>query len=186
MEYVERADGSMADDPNLIAETYAQYLKTPFSRDNMRTKRPSNQDRMNHVLSYTTPTLTKQQRDLIDAPVSIEESMKVIKKLPVYKEAGPNDLRAELFKATSNSWASIVASIMNSMRQNSDPNPRSLTNSVIVLLYKKGDQRKVENYMQIALVNVLSMIFSTDYCNRIRLVLPDIISALPTIFSRGA
>lgn len=64
---------------------------------------------------------------------------------------------------------------MNAMQPNSDPVPHCLTDTVIILLYRKGDQGQVENYRPFVLVNVLVKIVSTVFCNRIKPVLPGII-----------
>jgi len=96
----------------------------------------------------------------VDVPdIMKEEVEKVLRGMKNGKSPGEDGLNAEMFKWGGEKIKEKLAKLF-SMCLRKREIPRSWNNAVIILLYKKGDKERVENYRSITLPSVLYKMFT--------------------------
>lgn len=95
---VEIKNGTLTDDANQIAEAHIEYWRKLFSMDGSGTETPPSLAMMDNISQNITSKITTQQAAKMEKPVETEEALTLAKALPAQKAAGPDGLRAEVFK----------------------------------------------------------------------------------------
>ncbi|CAI7872420.1 unnamed protein product [Closterium sp. NIES-53] len=103
-----------------------------------------------------------------------KEVKKEVAELPNGKTPGGDGLPKELFEAN---WDVLGPELMRFIRDFEETAhlSESLTTAVTVLLHKKGDKGKLENYRPITLLSALYKIIVKGMANRIKRVLREVI-----------
>ena len=122
------------------------------------------------------PELTKQERDMCDEHITEQECFESLKTFKNNKNPGNDGLTKELYVTF---WKSISKPLLNSYLYSQEVG--SLSNSqrqaIITLLEKHGQDRcYLANWRPISLLNVDYKILTKVLANRVKRVLPSIIS----------
>ncbi len=130
------------------------------------------------------PKLNSDQREYVDAPLTVEE---ITKALQSCKESspGPDGIPYSVYKAL---WEISAPIIMESWKYSliNGVLPQSHLDSIITLLPKEGkDTRDIKNWRPITLANCDSKIITKALANRVSVVLESIIEKSQTAYIPG-
>ena len=137
---------------------------------------------MNHTKN--PKTLTLQQQRECERKRKIEECEKVVRKLALNKSPGTDGLTAEFYQTF---WSGISKFLMDVVNESfkagyMGTSPRE---AVLTLIYKKGDRNKIKNYRPISLTNIDYKILAFTLFQRIKKVIPSIISDDQTAYVKS-
>ncbi|CAI5976625.1 unnamed protein product [Closterium sp. NIES-65] len=115
------------------------------------------------------------EKELLRAPWTEEEVRLAIRQLPKGKAPGLDGLPKEIFEEN---WDLLGPHFFAFTKdfEKSATLPSSLTTAVTILLHKKGDKARLENYRPITLLSAAYKIVAKVLANRIKKVLPLVIS----------
>ena len=91
-------------------------------------------------------------------------------------------MRAELLQETPTLWAMVLHPIFEGCLHSTTPLPKLFSDSIIVLLHKKGCTLQPCNYRPIALLNVIAKLLTKIHNDRLRNVIASIIPPEQTWF----
>lgn len=126
----------------------------------------------------TSITLLSPSNDILDAEITFSELNSVLNSLKPGKAAGPDLLINELYKTLSSQHKELLCVLFNRVLDEEQV-PKCWARIWMTMLHKKGDKSDPSNYRGIALVNIVTKIFTTILKNRlvqwtdINNVLPD-------------
>ena len=83
----------------------------------------------------------------------------MLKKYKRRKSPGPDEIPMELFKEMNNECLQEIANLLNQWWTEEDI-PIETLKARVVLIYKKGDTGKYENYRPISLLNAIYKIYA--------------------------
>lgn len=95
------------------------------------------------------------------------------------KTPGPDGLTVSFYLQFWNYLANDIVKLIHTV-YTENTMTRSMRHGHISLIYKKGDKRQLSNYRPISLLNVDYKILARVLSNRLKLVLPNIISSSQT------
>ena len=107
-----------------------------------------------------------EKNDVKVPDVMKEEVDKVLRGMKNGKSPGEDGLTAEMFKLRGEKMKEQLAKLFSICLRKREI-PSSWNNAIIILLYKKGDKERVENYRPISLLSVLYKMFTKVILNRI-------------------
>ncbi|CAI7808398.1 unnamed protein product [Closterium sp. NIES-53] len=115
------------------------------------------------------------EKEMLRAPRMEEEVLVAIKQLPKGKAPGLDGLPKEFIEEN---WDLLGRPFLAFIKEfeTSTELPPQLTTVVTILLHKKGDKASLENYRPITLLSNVPNIVAKVLANRIKKVLPVIIS----------
>lgn len=177
---VRKPDGATSTAPADIEAHHRSFWARLISRTGAGTETPPITDSMNTLLNITQPILTPTQIERLETPLSEQEIQEAITSLPQKKAAGPDGLRAELFMLQPGKWAKILQQVFETAVHQQQHLPKMFSESVVVLLYKKGDPKDPANYRPIALLNIVAKILTRAHNNRLRSFLHNIVPPTQT------
>lgn len=145
---------------------------------------------MGSLRSYTdagTESLrrvTEEQNSSLVAEVSFEEFTLAIKQMHPDKSAGPDGLNPAFYH---NFWKIMGREVFECCKGWLQGNhlPADLNSANIVLIPKKENAASMKDYRPIALCNVLYKIMAKVLANRLKLILPGLISENQSAFVPG-
>ena len=172
---VKAPDGSIKEDPPSIHAEHTRYWKELYSATAEGSETPPTQINIDNLKNVNLPRLSPSDAQTLEQPITDDDIIRSIDRLPKHKAAGADGLRAELFKQTPKLWARVLKPIFNMIRHSSGLMPEPFRESIIILLHKKGCTLQAGNYRPIALTNVISKILSGIHCARLRKVIPSVI-----------
>ena len=111
-----------------------------------------------------------QQNDLIDEeldiPITEPEIRKAVFKQNNFKSTGPDEIPAEIIKASYDIISPHLLLFFNRLFLNAEY-PHDWGNGYIVPIFKGGDSGQAKNYRGITLNNILAKIYSQILLNRL-------------------
>lgn len=128
--------------------------------------------------------LDNTSQTICEGLVTEEEATSVIEKLPKNKAPGLDGLTYEFYNKL---WAVLGTYIIEVYNESFHMGCLSYTQkqSVLSLIYKKGDKDNISNYRPISLTNSDYKILAFILARRLQHVLPDIISSDQTAYIKG-
>lgn len=121
------------------------------------------------------PRLSESERELLDADITVEEIIEVIKAFPVCKAPGPDGFTAEFFKSFSTELAPLLLEVYNEALTKGQL-PPTFRQALISLVPKKGkDPCECRNYRPISLIQMDVKIISKVLANRLNKVITSLI-----------
>ena len=125
------------------------------------------------LLGDVDPTLTNQQRCMLDADLTPKELRQAVYSLNDEKSPGIDGFTAEFYKNFGISFQPTTPLLSMALNRPLLVMPKTLP---LHLLYKeKGDTEDLKNYRPISLINVDVKILTKVLTNRLRQVLPSLI-----------
>lgn len=166
-------------------EKILNHSKTFYQKLFMR-KSNKDFDTCSHFLdTVNTPSLSQPQKELCDKLLTMEELTESLESMQSGKTPGNDGLTVEFYKMF---WEYLKKPLMECVLYSKLHGSLSTSQrqAIIKLLEKKDkDKRFIENWRPISLLNVDTKILSKALANRLKQVLPDIISHDQTAYVKG-
>ena len=102
-----------------------------------------------------------------DRPITREEVLLAIQRLKNGKAAGPDGINGEFFKHAGHLAVDFLVKFFNVLFERGIY-PDSWTESIIITLFKKGNQNDPGNYRGISLCDICSKLYSSIINNRLQ------------------
>ena len=141
-------------------------------------------DEMQQVLATVKPKVTTQMNADMGAPYTREEVIETLKQMHPTKAPGPDGMPALFYKTF---WYVIGEDVLNYVLDilNNDGSLDEINHTHIVLIPKKKECESTKDYRPISLCNVLYKLVSKTISNRLKKILPCIISECQSAFVPG-
>lgn len=127
--------------------------------------------------------LTQEQSKNLVKEIQQAEVLRAIKRLRLGKAPGCDQIPNDFYKDWQADLTPILTKIYNQLLK--DPQPATSLEANIVMLRKKGDDDNGMNYRPISLLTSFYKIFARVIANRLKPVLPTMISTSQNGFVRG-
>jgi len=130
---------------------------------------------MNNFTSVITSDVSDNDRMSCDKDISIDELHNALTSMAKNKSPGSDGLTVEFYLHFWQLLKDILFKVYKTV-ENENVMTRSMRHGIISLIYKKGDRRQLTNWRPISLLNVDYKILARVMANRLKYVLPNIIS----------
>ena len=174
-------EAMISDDEDIILNHAKTFYKNLFTRKSNQTFG----DCSTFLDGINTPSLSIEQQQFCDSPIAIEELTESLNSMHNGKTPGNDGLTIEFYKTF---WDLLKFTLYNSMLYSKRHGSLSISQrqAIIKLLEKKErDKRYIENWRPISLLNVDTKIISKCLANRLKAVLPSIISHDQSAYVKG-
>lgn len=168
-------------DPNDIAEAFADHLETVYTAKSSMTSDDSRQ----LLGEMDLPTLTENDRDVLDADLTVEEICKAIYSVRSGKAMGPNGISIEFLKAMASKVAPhLLTMYEESLEQGILPQDQRL--ATIVVIHKTGKPTtKCESYRPISLISSEAKVLAKLLAARLIPILSSLVNEDQSGFIAG-
>ncbi len=129
-------------------------------------------------------TLSDDQKDFCDEPITEKEVENVIKTLKTEKSPGSDGLTPEFYKTFWPLIKDLVMGMISETFQHGEL-PYSMRKALLALLFKKGDSTLLKNYRPISLTNYDYKIICFTLTNRLQKVIKTLIHDDQTGYIKG-
>ncbi|KAJ1526351.1 hypothetical protein ONE63_009500 [Megalurothrips usitatus] len=163
-------NGVVTNDKNQIFTYIQQHYKKSFSQENLE---PINPD---SPIYQDLPSLSHQDRDHCDTPLTEEEILESIKKAQLNRAPGLDGIPIEFYKFFWDQIKIIFLKVVQNFHQTGEL-PASMKKIVISPIPKKGDRLQIKNWRQIALINTDYKVISRAYSKKISSVISTLLSS---------
>lgn len=133
-------------------------------------RRPSQEETQKEEQIKNKHTIETQLEEITLDPITEREIERHIKRLKSEKSPGPDKIANEALKLGSHILVNYLTKLFNLILQQ-EQIPKHWCSSNIILLYKKGNPRDINNYRPISLLSSIYKLFSSIILSRIA---PDI------------
>eukprot|EP00253_Pinus_taeda_P012913 PITA_12913 len=133
---------------------------------------------------YIPKLVTREDNHNLNKPVSEEEISEVIKEMQSGKALGPDGFNVDFFKTC---WETVKQDILEVVEDSRKSKKvlKALNASFIALITKKENVMTLDGFQPIALCNVVYKIISKVIANRLKPLLPSLISKEQTGYVEG-
>ena len=145
----------------------------------------SKTDLQNYLKTVSNPVLSKEQQDSCEGEITEKELLKALKSMANDKSPGKDALSKEFYETF---WTDIKTFFTSSIKKSKEIKELCLSQrqAVIKLIEKKGrDKKFIKNWRPISLLNVDTKLISKVLSERIKNVLPSIISENQTAYVKN-
>lgn len=154
---------------DIIKEVYTYYSQL---YSNINTEDTDIDDFLNVV----NTKVCESDRDMCDSKITEEEIYSAISSMKRNKSPGPDGITVEFYLKFWNQMKHTMLKVFNNI-QEGECMTRSMRLGHITLIYKnKGDRQCLKNWRPISLLNVDYKILARIMSNRLKYVLPNIVS----------
>jgi exonuclease III len=146
-----------------------------------------NKDRteaIQRITQHIPHLVTEEQNNNLNKPIVEEEIDQVIQEMPNGKAPGPDGFTVEFFKACWEVVKHDVYRVVEDSRRSTSI-LKALNATMITLIPKENEARTPDRYRPIALCNVVYKIISKVIANRLKPLLPTLISQEQAGFMEG-
>lgn len=133
------------------------------------------QNDLNEFTSSITPDVSEDDRNMCDEDISLDEIHLSLTSMTKNKSPGSDGLTVEFYIYFWQILKDILLHLYKTIEQEQIMS-RTMRHGLISLIYKKGDRRELKNWRPISLLNVDYKILARVMANRLKYVLPNIIS----------
>ncbi len=132
-----------------INNTFKEFYENLYTSEPVAGKAESEA----FLCDLSLPTLSTEQKHILDAPISTEEILKVIKTLPVGKAPGPDGFTDDFYKCFAHELVPLMLDMyVDSLKRGALP--PTLSQAIITLIFKKGkESTDCRSYRPILLTN---------------------------------
>ena len=145
---------------NITTETWYDHFKSVLEKDD------SNEESQINIVQNAN--LNNDLMNELNAEITTQEIISVIRKLKSGKAAGPNGIISELFKNAGDSILPFLVRLFNKLFD-SGTYPSQWNESIILPLFKKGEINNPNNYRGISLCDICSKLYSSIINNRLQI-----------------
>ncbi|XP_073360394.1 uncharacterized protein [Aegilops tauschii subsp. strangulata] len=140
--------------------------------------------RMDELLSKVQPRITAAMKGILEAEVTREEVKAALDHIGDLKAPGPDGMPSIVYKKHWHFMGEKVVDEVISVLKGG-PMPDGWNDTVVVLIPKVKNPSRIKDLRPISLCNVVYKLCSKVIANRLKLVLPDIISDNQSAFVPG-
>jgi len=134
---------------------------------------------IDNFVQYVNTTIDSEDKRKCDQLITKEEIYLALSNMKKNKTPGPDGLTVSFYLEFWNNLAGDFQKLQQNIYEENYM-ARSMRHGHISLIYKKGDKRNLKNYRPISLLNVDYKILARVLSNRLKTVLPKIISSSQT------
>ena len=165
-----RVNGQLLTERDDILRAEADFYSNLYSKGNINTE---NIDE--YLENIDTPVLKENCSCLCEGYLSVNECFASLKDMKFNKSPGSDGFTVEFYLQF---WPKLGSLVVNSLNCGYDKKQLSSSqkNSILSLIYKKGDPEDLENWRPISLLNIDYKIATRCLSKRLQKVLPDLIS----------
>ena len=172
---IENAAGNWIENAEGVEFEFSKYFTNLFT-----TSKP-NQDQIAAALSGISRRVSTEMNESLEMPFTPEEVVEALTQMCPTKAPGPDGLLAVFFqKHWQRVKQGVLSTSLHILNKQGDVAP--LNHTYIVLISKKGKPRKVTDFRPISLCNVIYRIVAKAIANRLKNVLPNLISPMQSAF----
>jgi len=149
-----------------------------------RENNPDREDSIKEITRYILKLVSREDNINLNRPVSEEEVSEVLKDMQNGKAPGPDGFNVDFFKAC---WDIVKLDILN-LVEDSRVNKtilKAINTSFISLIPKQDSTQTADKYRPIALCNVVYKIISKVVANRLKPLLPKLVSEQQSGYVEG-
>eukprot|EP00253_Pinus_taeda_P001418 PITA_01418 len=151
-----------------------------IAKEDILVREPFIKDFTNHIPRF----VTREDNDNLNRPVIEKEVSEVIKEMQNGKAPGPNGFNVDFFKFCWNIVKKDILRVVEDSRLNKTI-LKALNTSFNALISKQDNAQTLEKYRPIALCNVIYKVISKVVANRLKPLLPTIISGEQSGYVEG-
>ncbi|GBG77572.1 hypothetical protein CBR_g24019 [Chara braunii] len=137
------------------------------------------------VWSKCSAAVTWEQREGMEADITIEEIEGAAADLPKRKAAGPDGMPMDHLHAVMPTVCLMLGEMFNAFLSGRQRMPTGFGGATIVVLHKKGDPAEIRNWRPVSLLSAPYKLYAKVLANRLARVLPSLIHPTQTGFVRG-
>jgi hypothetical protein len=139
---------------------------------------------LDEFLGYIPSLVTNVDNDHLLKPMTVEEVKRVVFLLDPDSAPGPDGFSGVFFQSC---WELIAQDVFEAVQEFmvGVPIPRSVSSALMVLLPKKDSPSTFADYRPISLCNFVNKIFTRLLCERLRDILPRLVSPEQSAFVKG-
>lgn len=160
--------GKIVSEVSEVLDTAQDFYSKLFSSDGVA------EQALNQAVGALERTLSREDRELCDAPLSLMEIEDAVKSLNTGKSPGEDGLTCEFFRRFASRLAPILLLLFNDCERECRVGD-GFAVSVVTLLFKKGDRSCLTNYRPISLLNVDYKILAKVLAGRLKSVIGSVI-----------
>jgi hypothetical protein len=126
--------------------------------------------------TYDVPNLTVNEKEMLEGEITLQEAGRALKNMSHNKSPGSDGFTAEFFKVF---WSKLGPFVVRSLNESLYKGELSTTQKEgVIICIPKGDKSRdlIKNWRPISLLNVVYKIGSSCIANRLKDVLPSLIS----------
>ena len=166
---------------NLIMKSLKSFYRTLYTRKSCKTEKQCSE----YLDKINTPVLTPEERDFCEGQLTLNEIFKALNTMPPNKTPGSDGLTKEFYLAFFDLLGPTLLKCINYAFSKGELSA-SQRQAVITLIEKKEkDKRLIKNWRPISLLNVDAKVISKCLANRVKKVIPSLISSDQTAYVPG-
>lgn len=169
-------NGTFCSEPDQIEGIIVNYFANLFTT--------SNDLDMDHVLSCVTPIVTVEMNDSLTRPYTREEIEIALKQMHPHKAPGPDGLNPHFYQKFWETIGDDVSSAVLAILEGQSI-PPELNHTLVTLIPKKPKPSVITEFRPISLWNVAYRLITKVISNRLKPLLPHIISDTQGAFTWG-
>ena len=168
--------GVWTEDDDQMGRLENSYFDTMFTT--------SNPTGFNEILSGLIPTITDEMNNNLNKPYTAEEVLKALHHMAPLTAPGPDGMSLIFYKSF---WHIVGKDVIEVVliALNSGTIPDSINSTFIALIPKIKDPWKVSDFRFISLCNVVYKLIAKVLVNRLKLILPCVVSDSQSAFLSG-
>ena len=169
----------------IINKTDDMLNETKLFYENLYEDKPNTFINSEEFFTEAIPKLDNYDSNTLEGLISLEEASNALKNMNNGKSPGSDGMSVDFFKFF---WKQLGGFVVRSLNEGFMNNQMSITQREgIIVCIPKGDKPReyIKNWRPISLLNVVYKIGSTCIANRIKTVLPQLISEDQTGFVPG-
>ena len=143
---------------NFSKDELYQYFKNLANKDMTNTE--------NEITETERENLGKLIDTILNEKINLQETKTMIKKLKKNKAADIDQIIPELLKSLDDNFLEVIVKILNKIFE-SGKFPKEWAAGIIVVLFKGGDKKELNNYRGITLLSILGKLFVGILNNRL-------------------
>lgn len=177
---IKNSAGVWLDSPQEIAAHASEFFQALFSED---AALPPTQE-IDDFLNLLTPGVSDADNAKLLAPVSIEEVRRIVFLMDSESAPGPDGFSGAFFQSC---WDIVGQDVLAAVQEfmAGVPLPKSISSALMVLLPKKPSPSTFADFRPISMCNFTNKIFTRLICERLRDLLPSLISLEQSAFLKG-
>ncbi|GKV13379.1 hypothetical protein SLEP1_g24388 [Rubroshorea leprosula] len=169
------SNGQWVEDPNMVKDEMVKYFSKMFREDSWNRPKPSN---------LVFRRISSDQKVWLERPFTVEEIKEGLKSCDGSKAPGPDVYNFNFLKFIWSSVRDDFVVFFREFHQNSRL-VKGLNSSFLALIPKKLSPRDLKDFRPISLIGCMYKLLAKVLANRLKDVMPEIISETQSAFVGG-